>query len=157
MPGEAAARYAAVLDAADALLKRGEASVEAEAYQAGGPGPLAPLYPAAGGAHSAISGGACRLPRSSPALTASGATGRAGTADFPGREMPSRDPISGLLLRDGPYRPAAGPQRAGLLSRPGGGYLRLRDFSGALTYYVSGLAKDHFWCNTQRQRFQRVA
>lgn len=30
------------------------------------------------------------------------------------------------------------------------------DFSGPLTYYVSGLAEDHFWCNTQGQRFDRL-
>ena len=30
-------------------------------------------------------------------------------------------------------------------------------FSGPLTYYVSGLAEDHFWSNTQRQRFDRMA
>ena len=30
------------------------------------------------------------------------------------------------------------------------------DFSGPLAYYVSGLAEDHFWCNTQGQRFDRL-
>ena len=30
------------------------------------------------------------------------------------------------------------------------------DFSGPLTYYVSGLAEDRFWCNTQGQRFDRL-
>ena len=30
------------------------------------------------------------------------------------------------------------------------------DFSGPLAYYISGLAEDHFWCNTQGQRFDRL-
>ena len=30
------------------------------------------------------------------------------------------------------------------------------DFSGPLAYYVSGAAEDHFWCNTQAQRFDRL-
>ena len=30
-------------------------------------------------------------------------------------------------------------------------------FQGPLAYYVSGLAADHFWCNTQSQRFDRLA
>lgn len=30
------------------------------------------------------------------------------------------------------------------------------DFSGPLAYYVSGLAGDHFWCNTQAQRFDKL-
>lgn len=30
------------------------------------------------------------------------------------------------------------------------------DFSGSLTYYVSGLDETHFWCNTQSQRFDRI-
>lgn len=30
------------------------------------------------------------------------------------------------------------------------------DFSGPLAYYVSGAAADHFWCNTQAQRFDRL-
>ena len=29
-------------------------------------------------------------------------------------------------------------------------------FQGPLAYYVSGLAGDHFWCNTQGQRFDRL-
>jgi hypothetical protein len=31
------------------------------------------------------------------------------------------------------------------------------DFSGALTYYVSGIDGSHFWSNTQAQRFDRLA
>ena len=30
------------------------------------------------------------------------------------------------------------------------------NFSGPLAYYVSGTAEDHFWCNTQAQRFDRL-
>lgn len=30
------------------------------------------------------------------------------------------------------------------------------NFSGPLAYYISGLAEDHFWCNTQGQRFDRL-
>lgn len=29
-------------------------------------------------------------------------------------------------------------------------------FSGPLAYYVSGTAEDHFWCNTQAQRFDKL-
>ena len=29
-------------------------------------------------------------------------------------------------------------------------------FQGPLAYYVSGLAPDHFWCNSQGQRFDRL-
>ena len=29
-------------------------------------------------------------------------------------------------------------------------------FSGALTYYVSGVDETHFWCNSQGQRFDRL-
>jgi len=30
------------------------------------------------------------------------------------------------------------------------------DFSGPLTYYVSGIDGSHFWCNTQAQRFAKL-
>ena len=30
------------------------------------------------------------------------------------------------------------------------------NFSGPLAYYVSGLTEDHFWCNTQAQRFDKL-
>ena len=29
-------------------------------------------------------------------------------------------------------------------------------FQGPLAYYVSGLTEDHFWCNTQAQRFDKL-
>ena len=29
-------------------------------------------------------------------------------------------------------------------------------FAGPLAYYVSGTAEDHFWCNTQAQRFDKL-
>ena len=29
-------------------------------------------------------------------------------------------------------------------------------FAGPLAYYVSGIAEDHFWCNTQAQRFDKL-
>lgn len=53
---------------------------------------------------------------------------------------------------------------ARLRDRSGVGYcpsleIDFRDsgtFQGPLAYYVSGLTEDHFWCNTQAQRFDKL-
>ena len=77
-----------------------------------------------------------------------------------------------LIFRDGTCRvviPWLGyygetALNARLRDRSGVGYcpsleVDFRDsgtFQGPLAYYVSGLAGDHFWCNTQGQRFDRL-
>lgn len=156
--GEAAARYAAVLDAADALVKTGEVSVEAEAYQAAARA-LSPLF-------TRLLEEPTPPYREEPAAYPTELSGFDGIwCDGEMQEL--------LIFRDGkcrvviPYLDYYGEtaHTARLRDRSELDYCPALevdtcdsgDFSGALTYYVSGLAKDHFWCNTQRQRFQRVA
>ena len=155
---EAALRYAAVLDAADALLETGEESVEAETYHAAAR-TLVPLFTRL-------------LERETTPWQWEAAAYPKRLEDFEGiwcdgvlKEL--------LIFRDGkcrvviPYLDYYGEtaHTARLRDRSELNYCPALqvdtydsgNFSGALTYYVSGLAEDHFWCNTQRQRFERVA
>ena len=153
-----AAAYAAVLDAADALLAAGEVPVEAEDYQAAVRA-LSPLF-------TRLLAKPTPAYREEPAAYPTQLSGFDGIwCDGEMQEM--------LIFRGGtcrvviPYLDYYGETAysARLRDRSAVGYCpalevdtrNSGDFSGALTYYVSGLAADHFWCNTQGQRFARMA
>lgn len=155
---DAAVAYAAVLDAADGLLAAGEASVDAETYRTAARS-LSPLFTRLLERETAPY-------REEPAAYPTAVSAFNGIwCDGEMQEM--------LIFRDGrcrvviPYLDYYGEEAyaARLRDRSAVGYCPALevdtwdsgDYSGALTYYVSGLAADHFWCNTQHQRFTRMA
>lgn len=154
-PAETAWRYAGVLDAAEALLETGEAS--AEAYRAAAH-VLSPLFTRL-------------LEQDTAPWRQEPSAWPADLADFDGIWCDSRTQEL-LIFRDGtcrvviPYLGYYGETAyaARLRSRSEAGYcpsleVDIHDsgtFQGPLAYYVSGLASDHFWCNTQGQRFDRL-
>lgn len=157
-PVETAKRYACVLDAAEEMLDAGTADVNEETYQAAARC-LSPLF--------------TRLleQKTTPWQQESSAW-PTDLADFNGIWCDSTMQEL-LIFHDGtcrvviPYLDYYGETAYAA---------RLRDrsddmdycpslevdthdtgtFQGPLAYYVSGLAEDHFWCNTQGQRFDRL-
>ena len=157
-PTRTALAFADVLDAADILLDSGEKSVDTEQYRAAVRS-LSPLF--------------TRL------LETDTTPYKEEFSDYP-TDLAAFDGIwcdgelgEMLIFRDGrcrvviPYLDYYGEAacEARLRDRSAVGYCPSLEvdihesgsFSGPLTYYVSGLAKDHFWSNTQRQRFDRMA
>lgn len=156
-PVETARRYAAVLDAAEKMAEAGTANVDEETCQAAARC-LSPLF--------------TRLleQKTTPWQQESSAwpTDLAGLdgiwCDNTMQEL--------LIFHDGtcrviiPYLDYYGETAyaARLRDRSAVGYCPSLEvdfhdtgtFQGPLAYYVSGLAPDHFWCNSQGQRFDRL-
>ena len=157
-PLRTAAAYADVLDAADTLRNAGKKSVDTERYRTAVRS-LSPLF--------------TRL------LETDTTPYKEEFSDYPS-DLAAFDGIwcdgelgEMLIFRDGtcrvviPYLEYYGEAacEARLRDRSAVGYCpslevdihETGSFSGPLTYYVSGLAEDHFWSNTQCQRFDRMA
>lgn len=157
-PAAAAAALAAVLDMADSLRASGGApDLSGEDYQAA-VWSLSPFFT------RLLESDTAPWREESPAWPAE-------LTDFDGIWCDSS--LGELLIfRDGfcrvviPYLGYYGETafRARLRDRSGVGYCPSLevdihgsgDFSGPLAYYVSGLAEDHFWCNSQGQRFEKI-
>ena len=153
---DSAAAFAAVLDAADSLRAHGEApELEEETYREAVRS-LSPFF-----------------------------TRLLETEAVPWREEPSDWPVDltafdgiwcdgvlreMLIFRNGtcrvviPYLDCYGEAALPVRLRDRGGWCpsleidihESGDFCGPLAYYVSGAAEDHFWCNTQGQRFEKL-
>ncbi len=157
-PTVSAAAFAAVLDAADGLRKAGKApELEEETYRAAVRS-LSPFFTRL-------------LERETTPWREESSAWPAELAVFDGIWYDST--LQELLIfRDGtcrvviPYLNYYGETAfsARLRDRSGMGWCpslevdvnESGDFFGPLAYYVSGLAEDHFWSNTQGQRFDRL-
>lgn len=70
--------------------------------------------------------------------------------------MPGDNSLSGLLWGDGVCRRLRDRSAVGYCPSLEVDFHDTGTFQGPLAYYVSGLAPDHFWCNSQGQRFDRL-
>lgn len=153
-PVETAKRYACVLDAAEEMLDAGTADMDEETYQAAARC-LSPLFTRL-------------LEQKTTPWQQESSTWPTDLADFDGIWCDSTMQEL-LIFHDGtcrvviPYLDYYGETAyaARVRDRSEVGYcpsleVDIHDtgtFQGPLAYYVSGLAEDHFWCNTQGQRF----
>jgi AcrR family transcriptional regulator len=156
-PVETAGRYAAVLDAAEEMAEAGRADVDEATYRAAARC-LSPLFTRL-------------LDRKTTPWRQEASAWPTDLADFDGIWCDSTMQEL-LIFHDStcrvviPYLDYYGETAyaARLRDRSAVGYcpsleVDIHDtgtFQGPLAYYVSGLAEDHFWCNTQGQRFDRL-